>query len=254
MDLRRDIFIFLAGAVGAALNAAAGGGSFVGFPVLLFTGIPPISANVTNTVALFTGSVASGGAYRDRLDVSRRVLIPLLIASLAGGLFGALILLKTPAHAFMRVIPWLMLVATILFIFGRKLVRVRHITVSEESTVTAILVTSFLQFLLAIYGGFFGAGMSIVLLAMLAAAGMVDIHAMNALKSVLVIAVNGIATVYFCFFGGVYWVQAGVMIAGAILGGWFGAHFFKRLPQAWVRGFVILVASSMTVYFFMKTY
>jgi uncharacterized membrane protein YfcA len=103
------IFLFVAGILGGALNAVAGGGSFVAFPALLFTGVPPIPANATNTLALWTGVTASGGAYRDRLDVPRRVMLPLLIASFVGGIIGAFLLLKTPAHTFMRVLPWLML-------------------------------------------------------------------------------------------------------------------------------------------------
>ena len=240
--------------VGAGLNSVAGGGSFVGFPALLFTGIPAIPSNVTNNVAMLMGAIASGGAYRNRLDVSRRILVPLLAASLLGGLVGALLLLKTPPLTFMRAVPWLMLGATVLFIFGRKLVRTQHLTVSHEATTTAILTTSVLQFFVSIYGGYFGAGMSIVILAMLAAAGMVDIHAMNALKTVLGIAVTGIAAVYFVFSRAVYWPQAAVMTLGAVIGGYVGAHFAQRLPQSWIRGFVILVASGLTIYFFIKTY
>ena len=240
--------------VGACLNSVAGGGSFVGFPVLLFTGVPAIPSNVTNNIAMLMGSVASGGAYRNRLDVSRRILVPLLTASLLGGLVGALLLLKTPAHTFLRAVPWLMLAATVLFIFGKKLARLRHLTVSHEATTAAILTTSLLQFLVSIYGGYFGAGMSIVILAMLAAAGMVDIHAMNALKSVLGVAVTGVAGLCFAFSRAVYWPQAMVMTLGAVIGGYFGAHFAQRLPQSWVRGFVILVGAGMTAYFFGKAY
>jgi uncharacterized membrane protein YfcA len=254
LDLHRAIFIFFAGMLGACLNSVAGGGSFIGFPALLFAGVPPIPANVTNNIAMLMGMVASGGAYRSRLDVSKRVLAPLVIASLTGGLVGALLLLKTPAHTFMRAIPWFMLFATLLFIFGRRMTRTRHLTVSHEAPLAAIAVTSLLQFFLAIYGGYFGAGMSIVVLAMLAAAGMADIHAMNALKSVLGVAVNGIAAFYFVFSGTVYWPQAGIMTLGALLGGYLGAHVAQRLPQAWARTFVILVGSGMTVYFFMKAY
>jgi uncharacterized protein len=254
LDLHRAIFIFFAGMLGACLNSVAGGGSFIGFPALLFTGVPAIPSNVTNNIAMLMGAVASGGAYRSRLDVSKRILAPLLTASLLGGLVGALLLLKTPAHTFLRAVPWLMLGATVLFIFGKKLARLRHLTVSHEATAAAILTTSFLQFLVSVYGGYFGAGMSIVILAMLAAAGMVDIHAMNALKSVLGVAVTGVAGLYFVFLRAVYWPQAGVMTLGAIIGGYLGAHVAQRLPQSWVRGFVILVGTGMTAYFFVKAY
>ncbi len=121
MTLETVIFLFFAGAVGGALNAVAGGGSFIAFPALLFSGVPPIPANATNAIALWTAAAASGGAYRKYLGVPRRVLAPLLAASLVGGLIGALLLLKTPAHTFMRVLPWLILGATLLFAFGKKL-------------------------------------------------------------------------------------------------------------------------------------
>src|ERR1700746_1579200 len=119
--------------LGGALNAVAGGGSFVAFPALLFTGVPPIPANATNCFALWVGTTASGGAYRNRLDITRRVLIPLRLISVRGGIAGAILLLKTPAHTFMRVLPWLMLGATLLFIFGNRLSRGRPSSVGNEA-------------------------------------------------------------------------------------------------------------------------
>ncbi|HEY5070370.1 MAG TPA: sulfite exporter TauE/SafE family protein, partial [Candidatus Acidoferrum sp.] len=197
MNFERAIFLFAAGILGGILNAVAGGGSFIGFPALLFAGVPPIPANATNTVALWTGVTASGGAYRKRLDVPRRVLSPLLLSSCAGGIAGALLLLKTPPHIFMRVLPWLMLGATMLFIFGKRLARGRASSVGHEATASAILVASVFELAVAIYGGYFGGGVGIVNLAMFAALGMTDIHAMNALKSVLGSMINGVAVVIF---------------------------------------------------------
>jgi uncharacterized protein len=248
------VFLFVAGALGGALNAVAGGGSFVAFPALLFTGVPPIAANATNTVALWTGVTASGGAYRNQLDVPRRVMVPLLVTSFIGGLIGAFLLLKTPAHTFMRVIPWLMLGATLLFVFGKQLARGRTSSVGHDATTTAIVGASALELFVAVYGGYFGGGVGIVNLAMLAAVGMTDIHAMNALKSVLGMAINGIAVLVFVVKGAVYWPQAVVMVVGAVVGGYFGAHYSLKLPQVWVRWFVILVGAGMTVYFFAKAY
>jgi uncharacterized protein len=248
------IFLFLASIVGGALNAVAGGGSFVAFPALLFTGVPPIPANATNTLALWTGVTASGGAYRNRLDVPLRVMLPLLITSLAGGIAGAVLLLRTPAHTFLRVLPWLMLGATLLFIFGKKLAGSRVSSVGHGATTTAIVGASIFELAVAVYGGYFGGGVGIVNLAMLAAVGMTDIHAMNALKSILGVAINGVAAVVFVLKGAIYWPQAMVMIAGALVGGYFGAHYAQRLPQAWIRGFVVAVGSGMTVYFFLKAY
>jgi len=244
----------MAGVLGGALNSVAGGGSFIAFPALLFVGVPPIPANATNTIALWTGAAASGGAYRKRLDVARRLLVPLLIASLVGGLGGAILLLKTPAHTFMRVLPWLTLGATLLFAFGRKIAGRRTSIIEEQSSRAALAGATFFQFLVAIYGGYFGGGMGIVMLAMLATLGMTDIHAMNALKSVMGFVINGIAVVTFVVAGAVYWKQGIAMIVGAIAGGYLGAHYAQKVPQAWIRAFVVLVGAGMTVYFFWKSY
>ncbi len=254
MTLQSIIFLFFAGALGGALNSVAGGGSFIAFPALLFTGVPPIPANATNTIALWTAAAASGGAYRKRLDVARRVIIPLLAASLVGGLIGALLLLKTPAHTFMRVLPWLTLGATLLFAFGKKLAAGRQSVIEHEASTAALVGTTLFQFGVAVYGGYFGGGMGIVMLAMLAALGMTDIHAMNALKSVMGFVINGIAVVTFIVAGAVYWKHGVIMIAGGIAGGYLGAHYAMKMPQAWIRWFVVLVGTGMTVYFFWKSY
>ncbi len=248
------ILLFVAGILGGALNAVAGGGSFVAFPTLLFTGVPPIPANATNTVALWVGVTASGGAFRERLDCPRRVLIPLLLTSFAGGIFGALLLLKTPAHTFMKVLPWLMLGATVLFAFGKKLAAGRPSSLGHDATAAAIAGASLFELVVAVYGGYFGGGVGVVNLAMLAALGMTDIHAMNALKSILGSAINGVAVVVFIIKGAVYWPQAIIMTLGALLGGYFGAKYSLRLPQRWIRAFVVGVGIFMSAYFFVKAY
>jgi uncharacterized membrane protein YfcA len=254
LNFGQAILLFVAGVLGGVLNAVAGGGSFVAFPALLFTGVPPIPANATNSLALWSGIVASGGAYREKLDVPRRVLLPLLITSVIGGLLGAFLLLKTPAHTFMEVLPWLMLGATLLFVFGPRLAAGRPSSVGRDATSAAIFVASVFELAVAVYGGYFGGAVGIINLAMLAAIGMTDIHAMNALKSVLGSAINGVATVVFIVKRAVYWPQALVMIVGAVVGGYFGAHYAQKLPQNWVRGFVVLVGAGMTIYFFVKAY
>lgn len=248
------IFLFVAGALGGALNSVAGGGSFIAFPALLFAGVPPIPANATNTIALWTGAAASGGAYRKRLDVPRRVMVPLLAASLVGGLAGAFLLLKTPAQTFMRVLPWLTLGATLLFAFGKKLAGGRKSILEHEATSAALAGATLFQLAVGVYGGYFGGGMGIVMLAMLAALGMTDIHAMNALKSVMGFVINGIAVVTFVIAGAVYWKHGIVMIVGGIAGGYLGAHYAQKMPQVWIRMFVVLVGAGMTVYFFWRSY
>jgi uncharacterized membrane protein YfcA len=254
LTLQSILFLFAAGVLGGALNAVAGGGSFIAFPALLWTGVPPIPANATNTISLWSGQAASGGAYRSRLDVPRRVMIPLLAASLSGGLLGALLLLKTPAHTFMRVLPWLMLGATLLFAFGKKLAGNRGSVIEHDTTSAALVAATLFQFGVAIYGGYFGGGMGIVMLAMLATLGMTDIHAMNALKSVMGFVINGVATVTFVFKGAVYWRHGIVMIVGAIAGGYLGAHYAMKVQQVWIRRFVVLVGAGMTAYFFWEAY
>ena len=254
MNIETIAFLFLAAALGGALNSVAGGGSFIAFPALLFTGVPPIPANATNTIALWSGSAASGGAYRSRLDVPRRMMVPLLTASLTGGLVGAYLLLKTPAHTFIRVLPWLTLGATLLFAFGRKLAGGRRSVIEHEATFGALAGATLFQLCVAIYGGYFGGGMGIVMLAMLATLGMKDIHAMNALKSVMGSVINGVAVITFIVARAVYWRHGVVMIVGAIAGGYLGAHYAMKLPQLWIRRFVVAVGAGMTVYFFWKSY
>jgi len=242
--------LFIAAVLGGALNAVAGGGSFIAFPALLFTGVPVVPANATNAVALWTGLIFSGGAFRRHLRVRRPELFSLISVSVIGGVVGALLLLRTPAQTFIRILPWLMLSATLLFIFGPKLTETTDRRIAHEPTTGALVAASFFQLLVAIYGGYFGGGMGIVILAMLAAFGMADIHEMNAFKTVLSSATNGLAVVVFIAKHAVYWPQALVMICGAALGGYFGAHYSLRLPPLWVRWFVIAVGAGMTAYFF----
>ena len=254
MDLHTYLFLFVAGVLGGALNAVAGGGSFVAFPALMFAGVPPIAANATNTVALWVGVTASSGAYRKHLDISRRVMVPLAVTSVIGGIAGAFLLLRTPAHTFLRVLPWLMLGATLLFVFGGRLARGSKSGLAHDASTTAIAVAAIFELVVAVYGGYFGGGVGIMNLAMLAALGMTDIHAMNALKVVLGGIINAMAVVTFTVAGAVAWKPGAIMIVGAIFGGYFGAHYAQKLPQAWVRTFVIAVGTGMTVYFFWKAY
>ena len=249
--MQTAIFLFFAGALGGALNAVAGGGSFISFPALLFSGVAPIAANATNTVALWVGMTASGGAYRRHLDLSWRVMVPLAATSVIGAVVGACLLLHTPAQTFLRVLPWLMLGATLLFMFGGRLAGAGG-SVARDASSAALAVAALFELIVAVYGGYFGGGIGILNLAMLAALGMTDIHAMNALKVVLGGIINGIAVVTFVVAGAVVWKQCSVVTVGAILGGYFGAHYAQKLPGAWIRGFVIAVGTGMSAYFFWK--
>lgn len=248
------IFLFAAATVAGGLNAIAGGGSFISFPALVFAGVPEIPANATNNIGAWAGLMASTGAYRNHLNVPRRVIVPLLLVAVSGGTLGALLLLKTPAHTFRHLIPWLMLAATLLFIFGKKLIGKRESSVRHDAKASTLAAASFFLFLASVYGGYFGGGLGIVLLALLAALGMTDMHAMNAFKTVLSASINGPPILVFVIARVIYWPQAVLMMAGFITGGYLGGHYGQRLPQSWVRGFVMLVAIGMTIYFFAKTY
>ena len=246
------ILLFIAALLGGALNAVAGGGSFIAFPTLLFTGVPPVPANATNTVALWTGLVFSGGAFRSHLRVRLAVLVSLTAVSLLGGGIGALLLLRTPASTFLRILPWLMLSATLFFVFGPRLTRNRQAAVTAGPGIRALILASLAQLSIAIYGGYFGGGMGFVMLAMLTALGMADIHEMNALKTVLSSATNGVAVVVFVARHAVFWPQALIMITGAAIGGYFGAHYSLRIPRHLVRRFVIVLGAVLTLYFFAR--
>ena len=252
LGLASAIFLFATGILGGAMNAVAGGGTFFVFPALLFTGLPPVPANATNTVALWPGLAASVRAFWPRLKVTWRLLVPLVAISLVGGVAGATLLIRTPADIFMRLVPWLMLGATALFAFGGRMGRGTAKGQGMEVTAGKVVIATLFELVVSVYGGYFGGGIGILILAMLGAMGMNDIHEMNALKIVLTTLINGIAVVTFIAARAVYWPQALVIVAGAVLGGYFSAHYSQRLPAAWIRSFVLLVGAGMTAYFFLR--
>jgi uncharacterized protein len=244
--------LFAVAIVSGAMNAVAGGGSFLSFPALLLAGVPPIQANATNTIALWPGILASIGAYRKELRgaEARRVLWPLLATGVVGGLLGAVTLLVTPQQTFLRLIPWLLLSATLLFAFSRK------ITAALKPHGEAALSTkagAAAQFFVAFYIGYFGAGAGILMMALLALLGLTQIHRINAYKTVQAAVCNGIAILAFVTKGVIYWRFAAVMFAGATLGGYFGAHFAQKMDQEHVRWIVIAIGAGMSAYFFWKT-
>jgi hypothetical protein len=259
MDLHfgQAIFLLIAAGIAGALNAVAGGGSFISFPALLFIRIPAVAANATNTVALWPGLAASTLAYLKRLNAPLRVLVPLLVTSIAGGWAGALLLLKTPQHTFLRLVPWLLLGGTLLFAFGNSLrAIVGKSAVMDDLRDTswqAITVGSIAELLVAIYGGYFGAGVGFMVLGMLAMLGMRDIHAMGAIRTLLAAAINAAAVVTFIVAHAVLWPQCSVMIVGSLAGGWFGAHYAQKADPRKVRATVIGVGVAMTAYFFITT-
>jgi uncharacterized protein len=254
LSIASAIFLFSVGILGGTMNAVAGGGTFFVFPALLFTGMPPVPANATNTVALWPGLAASVRAFWPRLNVRPRVLVPLVAISLLGGVAGAVLLIRTPADIFMRMVPWLLLAATVLFAIGPRLGRGAAGRAALELSPGKIVLATLVELVVAVYGGYFGGGIGILILAMLGALGMSDIHDMNALKIILTALINGVAVITFIAARAVYWPQALVIVAGAVLGGYFGAHYSQRLPERWVRGFVLLVGAGMTAYFFLRAF
>lgn len=256
LHLGRAVFLFFAAAIAGTLNAVAGGGTFISFPALLGTGVPAIQANATNTVALWPGLAASTGAYLKRLDVPRRLLVPLLLTSVIGGFAGSLLLLKTPQQVFLRLVPWLLLSGTLLFAFGNQFRALAGRSAIGEGWRDAswrvIVVASFVELLIGIYGGYFGAGIGFITLGMLAAIGMHDVHAMGAIRTLLAAVINAAAVLMFVVAGAVLWLQCVVMIAGATTGGWFGAHYAQKADPAKVRRVVIAIGLGMTAYFFIK--
>lgn len=241
-------FLFCAAAIGGGINSVAGGGSFVAFPALLFAGVAAIPANATNSVALWPGSAASAIAYRRELRNVRRELLPLGAAALAGGLAGSLLLLRTPERSFVLLIPWLLLCATVLFSLGGA-IRSRLRDVEAPLSVAVVV-----QLIVSVYGGYFGGGMGIMMLAILSLLGMTDIHRMNGMKTVLATLVNGVAVVAFVIAGAVEWAPGIVMIAGGISGGYAGATIARRVDAKHVRALVLVIAWGMTAYFFARTY
>jgi len=254
LQIIHGIFLFCAASIAGVLNAVAGGGTFVSFPALLSTGVPAVQANATNTVALWPGLAASAGAYLKRLDIPQRLLIPLLLMSVAGGLAGSLLLLKTPQRVFLHLVPWLLLGGTLLFAFGNRIRAMAGRTAVVDdwrnTSSPAIAVASFFELLVAIYGGYFGAGIGFIILGMLTALGMRDVHAMSSIRTLLAAVINAAAVLMFIVARAVFWPQCLLMIAGATVGGWFGAHYAQKADPAKVRRVVIFIGLGMSAYYF----
>jgi uncharacterized membrane protein YfcA len=254
MHIAHAGLLFCAAVLAGAINSVAGGGSFISFPSLLFAGIPPVNANATNTVALWPGQVASIGAYRGELEkLPWRSVMPLLITGILGGVLGASVLLKTPQKTFMALVPWLLLIATVIFMFSGRITQwVRRRTAEHHQTEFATGRGIFIQIFIAFYIGYFGAGAGILILAMLALLGMDQIHTMNALKALLTTVSNGVAMLMFVVSHAVYWPETILMIIGSTLGGYFGAYFAQKTRPEHVRMIIIAIGFILAAYFFVK--
>jgi len=241
------LILFLAAIWAGAQNALAGGGSFITLPALMFTGMDARAANITSTVALFPGQIAT--AWTGRALVSSAEALPfrvLVIISLAGGAIGAVLLLVTPPSVFARLVPWLVLFATGVFAWGSFAPK------SQSAARLGRNGTAAAQFLIAIYGGYFGGGIGILMLAALTAAGFV-IRAAGATKNVLAAVMNASAFAIFIFSPEVRWLQAAVCAAGAIAGGIFGSMMLARVNETALRAFVILIGIALTIGLFLRS-
>jgi uncharacterized membrane protein YfcA len=251
VPVRDQALLLLAALVGGGLNAVVGGGSFIAFPALLVAGVPAVSANATTTFALWPGGVASALAYRRHLEQPRRVLMALGGASLVGGALGARLLLGTPNATFVRLVPWLLLFATVLFTFGGRLATRLGARAADGRFALGAGVA--VQLVIATYGGYFGGGMGIMMLAAWSLLGMRDIHAMNGLRSVLATLLNGVAVIAFVAAGAIAWRPGLVMVAGATAAGYLGAATARRIDPRWVRVLVAALAWVLTAWFFVRS-
>jgi uncharacterized protein len=227
-------------------NALAGGGSFVTLPALMFSGLDARTANIASTLALFPGQTTTGWFGRSLVSGAEGLSFrTLVLISLAGGAVGAAILLVTPSSVFAHMVPWLVLFATALFAWGSFVPR------RGSGRQLGPRVAMVAQFLIAIYGGYFGGGIGFLMLAALTAAGLAVRNA-GATKNVLAAAMNAAAVAVFVFTPHIPWLRVAVLAAGAILGGWLGALALRRVNEALIRGFVVLLGVALTIGLFIR--
>lgn len=237
-----------AGFVGGMLNAVAGGGTFITFPALVFVGLPPVTANASTTVAALPGYLASAiGFRRDLARVDRRQVVRLTVLTALGGALGSVLLLVSSNDAFSAVVPFLLLAATLVFVFSAQ---VRRFASRFRGGVTAFGAGSMIP--VAIYGGYFNGGLGIILLALFSLWGMTDLHAMNGLKTWLSFALATISALIFAAGGEVAWPEALLMSVGTVTGGYLGAPIARLIPMPALRALIAVVGFGMTAVFFWR--
>jgi uncharacterized membrane protein YfcA len=259
VSIAAGLVVFVAGVAAGLVNAVAGGGTLLSFPTLVWLGRDPIVANVTNTIALWPGSLTGMLGFRRELRGGRPLLIFLAVPTVLGGMAGAALLLHTPSATFSRIVPWLILFATALFaaqgpIMGALPQSPLRADPNRPAAPLSIashpqwaVGAAIFQFVVAVYGGYFGAGMGIITLAALGLLGITDIFQMNGLKNALVFAINAVAAAYFILHAEVRWGDAAVLGLGAIAGGWGGAAVARRLGRTTIRRAVIVIGLAMAV-------
>jgi len=248
MDLPRAAVAFGAAFVAGAINSVAGGGTLISFPALIWLGLNSVAANSTSTVAIWPGTVGSAWGYRREIRSAEARFLALIVPSLVGGLAGAVLLRYTPTAMLDRMVPFLILFATLLFMVQEPIQRMLKTADAAAHRSTRWLVGGMLfQLCVGLYGGYFGAGIGILMLAALSILGLQDIHEMNSLKVIFGGSVNGIAAAYFIWARMVYWPYVLLMAVAAILGGYFGAGSARRMGQQTVRRIVIAIGLGITL-------
>jgi uncharacterized membrane protein YfcA len=247
-----QLLVFLAACAGGAINSVAGGGTLLTVPTLIWLGVPAINANATSAVALWPGSLSGVWGFRRELREADPRVYALVVPSLVGGLTGAILLKATPPDVFERLIPLLILFATFLFMAQERLQRRFNLAALHHARSHWLSWTMLFQLMVGVYGGYFGAGIGIMMLAALSLMGHTDIHQMNGLKNLLAVAINGIAIAYLLFTDLIRWDDALLMALGASLGALIGAGTARRAGQAAVRHTVVIVGLAMALSMFVR--
>jgi uncharacterized protein len=253
MDLQSLVFAFIAAIAAGFVNAIAGGGTLISFPVLVAIGIPPVAANITNTIALCPGYFGGVMAQRKDLLSQKRRLWQMIPVGIAGGVAGGLLLLNTPENSFRILIPYLILMAAILLAFQpllKKMVETRLQKSMHHHTKGALVL--FLIFLAAVYGGYFGAGLGVILLAVLGLLIDDSLIKLNALKQTISLSVNVSAAIYFCFSDLVNWPVVAVMVFGSIAGGNIGGRTATFIRPGILRWAVVVIGFVVAAIYFIK--
>jgi uncharacterized membrane protein YfcA len=246
--------IVLAAFAAGAINSIAGGGTLLSFPALVWIGVNPVMANATNSFALWPGSFAAMVGFRHEMANIRRWLLLLTIPAFLGGAVGAVLLLHTSMKTFTHLVPFLILGATLLLAVQEVITRRLGLVARahKEPTGGWITFVFVFQFFVGIYGGYFGGGIGILILAALGLIGLTDMHAMNGLKNLLAICINGVAAIYFAFSGAVIWKDGFIMAVAAVAGGYLGARIARRLGRTFVRNAVVVIGLTMAIALFFK--
>jgi uncharacterized protein len=249
------LLLFAAGAGAGLMNAVAGGGSFLTFPALVYAGLPSVAANASSTVALVPATLASIWAYMTGIhrtglvDIGGVPIGRIIAISTAGGLAGAVLLLSTPSTLFDGIVPWLLLLATLVFAFGGRV----SAWLRQHAHLGSAAVLP-LQFALGLYGGYFGGAVGIMTLAVWSLVTPHDLKTLNPTRMLTVAAMNGIAVAWFVAAGEVRWAETLVVLAGGLVGGFIGGRIGQRLPQGITRAVIMVVTAGMTVLFFRRAY